>query len=170
MSFTGVFRGIMPLPHVESVCALKNIENLIIPLPVFHSLILREWNTGSGMIISFLYRCLFTHTCYATLEVPTCVPHTVSVFVCVCVRLCVNQRLKDVASSNSLYSDGYVKLRTDLRPHAVIDREEKRVERGTFYMCCAVCVVLNACKPCDSGAGKKNLFLVTRTPAAVTIN
>jgi hypothetical protein len=64
--------------------------------------------------------------------------------VCVCVRACVrelvsvHQRLKQVASSNPLYSDGYVKLRTDLRAHAVIDREEKRIERGTFYMCYAV--------------------------------
>jgi hypothetical protein len=45
--------------------------------------------------------------------------------VCVGVSVRVHQRLKDVASSNPLYSEGYVELRTELGAHSVIDREEK---------------------------------------------
>ena len=69
---------------------------------------------------SGLAHCVFTSSLSFV-----CVRERESELVCVGVSVREHQRLKDAASSNPLYSKGYVELRTELGAHSVIDREEK---------------------------------------------
>ena len=40
------------------------------------------------------------------------------------------QALKNGGETNTSYAEEYVKLRTDLRAHAVLKREEHRIQKG----------------------------------------
>ena len=90
-------------------CGLTTITRSLVPVSSSSSRI------GPELKVAKLGRCWARHRSPRRQPLSHKVLSVCVSRVCVCVRVCVraHQQLKEVASSNPLYSGGYIQLRTD---------------------------------------------------------